>query len=1263
MKKLTLALLGLMFFCFHLRAEKFTFTYTFDTPQVVSEGEYSKIVYPNCHNFGAEGMPSMPFYAAELLIEQGQKLVNVRIVASEYYSEAKQIKVAPAQRQFPLSQKSETPYQVIPNDAVYTSSQPYPEKVVDNFKTQYLSGHAIAAFTVCPVIYIPANNEVQFLKSITLEIETQNSPDFNESKRFLRNSRSVNERLKKIIDNPERLKSYSYPEKLTTDEVDMLIITESTLQSGFQDFIDYKEATGFIVETILTSEIYSQYTGQDEAEKVRNCIIDYYQNKNLEYVVLGGDADGQSVASHMVPHRGMSVSAYGEPDNNIPADIYYSGLDGTWNTDNDGNWGEDGEEDVLAEVFVGRISTDNATELENFLNKVIMYQNEPVVEDIEKALMLGELLWNDPTWGGDYKDEIADGSSSCGYTTAPISSNVTVQRLYERDGGWEITEVFDIFSNSGLNLLNHLGHCDVTYSMKMNNSHVTTTNFSNNGVTRGFVIGYSQGCYCGSFDNRGSYGSFGSEDCFAEAITGLETGMVATIMNSRYGWGQHSSTDGASQYFDRQFFDAIFGENISIIGQANASSKEDNISYLNSHEGAIRWCCYETNLFGDPSMDIWTASPSDLVASYTTGVSVGTSQINFQTDAPYARVALLQDGQLIGRAVADINGDALVETFEPITNPITIDVSIIGHNKNRHTGNIYVFSDVPYVVYNSLIINDPLGNNNHQADYGESISLDIELKNVGTQPANGVTTTLSTDDVYVSITDNSESFGDFDAEEAILINNAFAFSIVDSVPDNHPVRFKVEATDGDSIWISYFTVKVNAPVLSIGEMTVSNDDNGNGRVDPGEDAQLIYYLQNTGGAAANNPLIELSGDCAYFTIINNIQNLDAIAAESVDSVVFNVSAHDAAINGTLVNLTAMLSEIESISKSDMIVIGQSPEIVIGTGTEDASYYPFYTYYENNKSHALYRGSEFGGGTMLIQKIAFNFTAIGGEPSLNNLTISMKQTVMNELGSSYPDMSGATTVFSEAVYTMPTQNGWHEFDIEDFSLNTTDSNLIVEVVWGDNGQWSDSYTVEATNCGYTSVTYGYADSETPPVYDGNSMVRPNMTFFFAGEQSDTLYTVTFTVLDSALNTPLPEAIVKVGSLEQLVDANGEVNFTLIPANYVYSAECPLHAVQSNPFVVDNDIEITILMKNNEGVAEYKAGDLKLYPNPANQYITIESPYIISNVLLYSLDGKLVHIEKTNSNVCNFPLDKAVTGMYILQVASDKTIKTHKIQIVK
>jgi len=110
---------------------------------------------------------------------------------------------------------------------------------------------------------------------------------------------------------------------------------------------------------------------------------------------------------------------------------------------------------------------------------------------------------------------------------------------------------------------------------------------------------YSQACLSGKFDNA---------DGFAEHMT-IKThhGAFATVMNARYGWGSGHSTDGPSQRYHREFWDAVFGEEKNTLGQANHDSKEDNLYRIS--ESCMRWCYYETNLFGDPTLMFYQGVP------------------------------------------------------------------------------------------------------------------------------------------------------------------------------------------------------------------------------------------------------------------------------------------------------------------------------------------------------------------------------------------------------------------------------------------------------------------------------------------------------------------------------------------------------------------------------------------------------------------------------------------------------------------------------
>ena len=152
--------------------------------------------------------------------------------------------------------------------------------------------------------------------------------------------------------------------------------------------------------------------------------------------------------------------------------------------------------------------------------------------------------------------------------------------------GWPKEEIINRINN-GVHLINHDGHAYYDYNMRMTNGDVNALTNDHK-----FCFVYSQGCMSGGFDNPEG------GDCIAEYFTVKNTqGAFAGIWNARYGFFWSYSTDGDSQRYHRQFWDAVFGENIREIGRANHDSKEDNLFLI--QRSCMRWVimrrtCLET---------------------------------------------------------------------------------------------------------------------------------------------------------------------------------------------------------------------------------------------------------------------------------------------------------------------------------------------------------------------------------------------------------------------------------------------------------------------------------------------------------------------------------------------------------------------------------------------------------------------------------------------------------------------------------------------
>ncbi|MEZ5081888.1 MAG: C25 family cysteine peptidase [Bacteroidales bacterium] len=162
-----------------------------------------------------------------------------------------------------------------------------------------------------------------------------------------------------------------------------------------------------------------------------------------------------------IPYRGFycyAQSGSGYEDDDIPADLYYAGLDGTWNDDGDNKWGEPGEDDLLPEIGIGRFSFSNTTELTNMINKSVAYQNNPVLGEFRKALFAGEWLYSSPeTWGSDYLELLIGYQNENGYETMGIPDDYDFQKLYEETTSWGANTLITAI-NSGKQYVHHVGH-------------------------------------------------------------------------------------------------------------------------------------------------------------------------------------------------------------------------------------------------------------------------------------------------------------------------------------------------------------------------------------------------------------------------------------------------------------------------------------------------------------------------------------------------------------------------------------------------------------------------------------------------------------------------------------------------------------------------------------------------------------------------------------------------------------------------------------
>ncbi len=861
--------------------------YEFAEPTVKLVDGYYRILMDGAWHHGAPGAPVLPMVAARILLPPGEVVADISVIPGELIVLGDGYTVEPGQAQYPLS--FEGPYETFgPDPAIYNIRGSYPDRMIDDPTVGTFRGYGIATSALHPVEYQPVDGRLAYYASMEVVVTTAPDPDQGRTVvERIRQDEATIARLGHMVDNPFDAAAYqsinrSAPVSRSLDaglDYSYLIVTTDSWDGYLGDFVDYETTMGHKAGIFLTNWIALNYGGTDEAEQIRNFIIDAYNTWDVDYVLLVGDARD----ANGVQHRGLySNTDYGESDADIPADLYYGALDGTWNTDNDSYWGEPGEDDLYPEVAVGRACVSTVSDVQNFVTKVTRYINSPVVSESDEALMVGELLWSSPlTYGGTYMNEVRYGSSANGYTTVGMPGTMNTGTMYDMNGTWTKTQLITAME-SGLNIVNHLGHCNTTYAMKMTTSDVPS--FDNDGTVHSYNFVYSQGCYCGAFDNRDTSPGVYVGDCFAEEFTVDDDGAVAVVMDSRYGWGDPGGTNGSSQYFHREFIDAMTGEGIHPVGEVNDDSRVDVIWAISY--GANRWCFYELNLFGDPAMHLWTGSPVSLNVSHPSGMVVGQPDVAVVvTDASRAPVvgadvtAYYDDYSVYATGVTNGAGQITLSP-DPVV-PGTLHIKVFGHDHLVYEGSLDVAPAAgPFVVYDSYTVDDDTsgesnGNDNQIVNAGETVELPVTLENVGTDPATNVRGTLSTASGFAIITDDYEVFGSIPAAGTAQSGDDYTVAISATAPDGEVVSFDLDIlSDDKASWLSGFSVQVSAPALAYASH--ESDDtpgNGNGCLEAGETFDITVSMTNGGSAMATNLSAVLTSIDPYVVITDGSSGL------------------------------------------------------------------------------------------------------------------------------------------------------------------------------------------------------------------------------------------------------------------------------------------------------------------------------------------------------------------------------------------------------
>jgi hypothetical protein len=634
---------------------------------------YDVVSLAGCDTMNVPGEPYLPARYINVAIPFGTRVVSARVRASQAIELPGSFNILPAQPYRPLSAGGQPPF-LGPKPNVYSSNSQYPGDLVRATGSGSKAGHYMASLAVYPVQYVPAQRKLILYTDIEFDLELADADQASlvVHGRTAEAEKTAADAVRRLVINPEDVDAEAAPSGTPMplgDTVEYLIVTDPSYVSQFQGLADWKTKKGVPTQVVDTSWIYSNYSGRDNAEKVRNCIKDYYQNKGTLYVLLGGEPS-------RVPYR-IAYAMSSDNGSDLGCDLYYSDLDGDWNADGDSRWGEypaDGI-DMYSDVYVGRAPVDTTTEAANFVSKVLTYEGASgggtlYTDYTSNLLWIAEELWSG-VYGSRNKDYIE-------HFWIPDGFNMT--KYYQENGNLTKTNVRNSL-NAGALFVNNACH---------GNTNV---------ISLGNYAWYNSDM--NALSNTGRYGAWASISCYVGDMRGdaiaehwvndTNGGGIGFEGNDHYGWGSYSG-QGPSDEYDERFFKAIFGSDYYHQAQAHGEGKDMLVSSAKG-DSYMRYCHYELNMIGDAELPYWTGTPSEITVDHPATLPTGESAFEVHVssggaDVEGAKVCLWKGDEVY---LVDSTGSSGYVTFYPAPSTVgTMYVTVTGENCLPYEGSATV---------------------------------------------------------------------------------------------------------------------------------------------------------------------------------------------------------------------------------------------------------------------------------------------------------------------------------------------------------------------------------------------------------------------------------------------------------------------------------------------------------------------------------------------------------------------------------------------
>ena len=805
------------------------------------------------------GRPDLPVYSSMIIIpDQANVRVNINSSSYEVYDN---IDIAPLQPW--VLESGEQEAQFAQDEDFYQQNEFYPANLVSVNEPAIMRDFRFIRAEVHPMQYNPATRQLRVYTSIDYDLVYEGISNVNVKHRRNNNiSDSFVEIYRNMFDNAEDVLTDYQPIR-----GGYLIIAPNNY--NFADTIatlaKWKHLKGYYSTVVSSDEITP--SGSPTFTQVYDFIENAYNTWEVppDYVLIVGDED-------------QRIPDY--PYGSYSSDHQYSTVDG---------------DDYYSDVLLARLSIDSMTELRVAMKKILRYEQDPDMSE--------PAYWK--------RGLGVAGNISA---TSPRITNLWVRELAMDHGYTQVDTVFDWGSgapnwntipqaiNNGVSYVSYRGWAG---SSGWYNPDYRVDNIGQ--LTNGWKLGIMASIVCGT-------GNFGSNICFGEAW--IRSGSVTLPKGgvSFYGCSDGNTHTAWNNPNMVGFFWALFEQDMYRFGQLMYMGKlrlAQAYPSLAEPGGTVNQYFNTYNSLGDPELQVRTEIPLSMTVTHPTSLPYGINGMAVNVTAngggplEGAYVNLVQGTMgsetIYEGAYTDASGQAIFEFDNP--NSEAIYITVTARDYIPYQGECQINQQAVTVGINTISIHDQSGNNDSEANPGEEIGLGVVLHNYGnSQNATNVSATISTDDDRIAIITGSLNYNDIAYGQDSNIPGDFVIEIDNSVPHAERLFINLNISSTQGSWQSLIPVDVVS--VKPTQLTTSFPDIPGDVINPGQTADLVIDIFNSGGLDGVGITGELVCEDDYITILDNAGSFGNInAGEHGNNAAnpFRIMVSNEAYNGRNVN--------------------------------------------------------------------------------------------------------------------------------------------------------------------------------------------------------------------------------------------------------------------------------------------------------------------------------------------------------------------------